>query len=166
MAHRSESESYGGTLMDNEIDWERFSDPTIISARTLILIVLSIEIVLQSVALAISPTEWWIWQLLGFITATNLGAVVLAVLAQRSANNIGKAYKKVFTPSFYKTVNMFSKFQEYFELEAQKEGRDLDEEIKEVAPKLWGVIRAHLDVKEPMASLQPLDKQDDTDLFD
>ncbi|MAR18247.1 MAG: hypothetical protein CML44_02630 [Rhodobacteraceae bacterium] len=152
--------------MDNEIDWERFSDPTIISARTLILIVLGIEIVLQSVALAISPTEWWIWQLLGFITATNLGAVVLAVLAQRSANNIGKAYKKVFTPSFYKTVNMFSKFQEYFELEAQKEGRDLDEEIKEVAPKLWGVIRAHLDVKEPMASLQPLDKQDDTDLFD
>ncbi len=166
MAHRSESESYGGTLMDNEIDWERFSDPTIISARTLILIVLGIEIVLQSVALAISPTEWWIWQLLGFITATNLGAVVLAVLAQRSANNIGKAYKKVFTPSFYKTVNMFSKFQEYFELEAQKEGRDLDEEIKEVAPKLWGVIRAHLDVKEPMASLQPLDKEDDTDLFD
>ena len=152
--------------MDNEIDWERFSDPTIISARTLILIVLGIEIVLQSVALAISPTEWWIWQLLGFITATNLGAVVLAVLAQRSANNIGKAYKNVFTPSFYKTVNMFSKVQEYFELEAQKEGRDLDEEIKEVAPKLWGVIRAHLDVKEPMASLQPLDKQDDTDLFD
>ena len=152
--------------MDNEIDWERFSDPTIISARTLILIVLGIEIVLQSVALAISPTEWWIWQLLGFITATNLGAVVLAVLAQRSANDIGKAYKMVFTPSFYKTVNMFSKFQEYFELEAEKEGRDLDEEIKEVAPKLWSVIRAHLDVKEPVASLQPLDKEDDTDLFD
>jgi len=152
--------------MEEQIDWERFSDPTIISARTLVLIVLGIEIVLQSVALAISPTEWWIWQLLGFITATNLGAVVLAVLAQRSANNIGKAYKKVFTPSFYKTVNMFSKFQEYFEMEAEKEGRDLDEEIKEVAPKLWSVIRAHLDVKEPVASLRPLDKEDDTDLFD
>lgn len=152
--------------MDEQIDWERFSDPTIISARTLVLIVLGIEIVLQSVALAISPTEWWIWQLLGFITATNLGAVVLAVLAQRSANDIGKAYKTVFTPSFYKTVNMFSKFQEYFEMEAEKEGRDLDEEIKEVAPKLWSVIRAHLDVKEPVASLQPLDKEDDTDLFD
>jgi hypothetical protein len=152
--------------MDEQIDWERFSDPTIISARTLVLIVLGIEIVLQSIALAIQPTEWWIWQLLGFITATNLGAVVLAVLAQRSANDIGKAYKTVFTPSFYKTVNMFSKFQEYFEVEAEKEGRDLDEEIKEVAPKLWSVIRAHLDVKEPVASLQPLDKEDDTDLFD
>jgi len=152
--------------MEEQIDWERFSDPTIISARTLVLIVLGIEIVLQSVALAISPTEWWIWQLLGFITATNLGAVVLAVLAQRSANDIGKAYKTVFTPSFYKTVNMFSKFQEYFEMEAEKEGRDLDEEIKEVAPKLWSVIRAHLDVKESVASLQPLDKEDDTDLFD
>ena len=68
--------------------------------------------------------------------------------------------------TFYKTVNMFSKFQEYFEVEAQKEGRDLDEEIKEVAPKLWAVIRAHLDVKEPVPSLSPLEKEDDTDLFE
>jgi len=152
--------------VSDEIDWDRFSDPTIISARTLVLIVIGIELVLQSVVLVVKPTEWLTWQLLGFITATNLGAVVLAVLAQRSANDIGKAYKSVFTPSFYKTVNMFSKFQEYFEVEAQKEGRDLDEEIKEVAPKLWSVIRAHLDVKEPVPSLSPLEKEDDTDLFD
>jgi len=166
LAHRSKSESYGGTLMEDEIDWDRFSDPTIISARTLVLIIIGIELVLQSVALAVQPTEWLTWQLLGFITATNLGAVVLAVLAQQSANDIGKAYKMVFTPSFYKTVNMFSKFQEYFELEAEKEGRDLDEEIKEVAPKLWGVIRAQLDVKEAVPSLAPLAKEDDSDLFD
>lgn len=152
--------------MSDEIDWDRFSDPTIISARTLLLIVIGIELVLQSVVLVVKPTEWLTWQLLGFITATNLGAVVLAVLAQQSANDIGKAYRAVFTPSFYKTVNMFSKFQEYFEVEAQKEGRDLDEEINEVAPKLWAVIRAQLDVKEPVASLQPLEKEDDTDLFE
>ena len=62
--------------MGKDVDWERFSDPTIISARTLILIVGSIALVLQSVALMIQPTEWWTWQLLSFITATNLGAVV------------------------------------------------------------------------------------------
>ena len=131
----------------DEIDWERFSDPTIISARTLILIVGSIALVLQSVALMIQPTEWWTWQLLSFITATNLGAVVLAVLAQNSANDIGKAYKTVFTPSFYKTVN-------------------LDEEIHEIAPKMWSLVRANLDVQENIPSLTPMAKEQDDDLFE
>ena len=61
--------------MSDEIDWDRFSDPTIISARTLVLIVIGIELVLQSIVLVVKPTEWLTWQLLGFITATNLGAV-------------------------------------------------------------------------------------------
>jgi|TARA_R110000824_G_scaffold369747_3_gene559265 hypothetical protein len=152
--------------MMDEIDWERFSDPTIISARTLILIVGSIALVLQSVALMIQPTEWWTWQLLSFITATNLGAVVLAVLAQNSANDIGKAYKTVFTPSFYKTVNLFSKFQDYFEAEAEKEGRNLDEEIHEIAPKMWSLVRANLDVQENIPSLTPMAKEQDDDLFE
>jgi hypothetical protein len=114
----------------------------------------------------IQPTEWWTWQLLSFITATNLGAVVLAVLAQRSANDIGNAYKTVFTPSFYKTVNLFSKFQEYFEAEAIKEGRNLDDEIKDIAPKMWSLIRANLDVKEKLPSLAPMAKEQDDDLFE
>ena len=126
----------------------------------------TIAVVLQSVALMIQPTEWWTWQLLSFITATNLGAVVLAVLAQRSANDIGNAYKTVFTPSFYKTVNLFSKFQEYFEAEAEKEGRNFDDEIKDIAPKMWSLIRANLDVKENIPSLAPMAKETDDDLFE
>ena len=151
--------------MMGDIDWERFSDPTIISARTLILIVVSITLVLQSVALMIQPTEWWTWQLLSFITATNLGAVVLAVLAQNSANDIGKAYKSVFTPSFYKTMRLISQFQEYFEEEASKEGRDLDAEVRELSPKIWALIKARLDVSDTLEPLVAFDKESEDDLF-
>ena len=82
--------------MAEDVDWERFSDPTIVSAKHMIIICLVIEIILQSFVIMIHPTEWWIWQLLGFITATNLGAVILAIMSARSANDIGKAYKSVF----------------------------------------------------------------------
>ena len=92
--------------------------------------------------------------------------MVLAVLAQNSANDIGKAYKTVFTPSFYKTVNLFSKFQDYFEAEAEKEGRNLDEEIHEIAPKMWSLVRANLDVQENIPSLTPMAKEQDDDLFE
>jgi len=152
--------------MDEDVDWERFADPTIISARTLIGIILTIEVIIQSLSLMIAPTDWWTWQLLGFITATNLGAVVLAVLAQQSANDIGNAYKTVFTPSFYKTVFLISKFQEFFEIEATKEGRNMDEEIREIAPKLWRLIRAKLDVSDELPTLIALVKEQDDDLFE
>lgn len=152
--------------MGKDVDWERFSDPSIINPKQMIMICVVIEIILQSFALAIHPTEWWIWQLLGFITATNLGAVILAVMSARSANDIGKAYKSVFTPSFYKTMSLISNFQEYFEAEAEKEGRNLDEEINDIAPKIWSLIRANLDVQEPIPSLTPMGKEDDTDLFE
>jgi len=152
--------------MGKDVDWERFSDPSIITPKQMIMICVVIEIILQSFALAIHPTEWWIWQLLGFITATNLGAVILAVMSARSANDIGKAYKSVFTPSFYKTMSLISNFQEYFEAEAEKEGRNLDEEINDIAPKIWSLIRANLDVQEPIPSLTPMNKEDDTDLFE
>ena len=152
--------------MAEDVDWERFADPTIISARTLISIILIIEVIIQSLSLMIAPTDWWTWQLLGFIAATNLGAVVLAVLAQQSANDIGKAYKTVFTPSFYKTVFLISQFQEFFESEATKEGRNIDEEIREVAPKLWGLMRAKLDVSDELPTLIALVKEQDDDLFE
>ena len=63
--------------MKPEADWERLSDPQMISARNMILLALFIEVVVQTFALLVSPTAWWTWQLLGFITATNLAAVIL-----------------------------------------------------------------------------------------
>ena len=151
--------------MAEDVDWERFSDPTIVSAKHMIIICLVIEIILQSFVIMIHPTEWWIWQLLGFITATNLGAVILAIMSARSANDIGKAYKSVFTPSFYKTMRLISQLQEYFEEEATKEGRDLDAEVRELSPKIWALIKARLDVSDTLEPLVAFDKESEDDLF-
>ena len=106
--------------MKQEADWERLADPQMISARYMIMLALFIEVVVQTFALVVQPTAWWTWQLLGFITATNLAAVILAIMAQKTANDIGASTKLAFTPSFYKTMTLLSKFQEYFEEEAAK----------------------------------------------
>lgn len=160
----SQSESDGGIMMD-EVDWERVSNPVLLTPSQMVLICVVIEVVLQGVALKVQPTEWWTWQLLAFITATNLGAVVLAILAQRSAHQISHSYRAVFTPSFYRTMTMISQFQQHFQNEAAKEGRDFNTEVEEMAPKMWGLIRAKLDVEEPLPSLAPLGEGAGEDLF-
>lgn len=141
--------------MTKEADWERLADPQMISARNMIMLALFIEIVVQTFALVVQPTAWWTWQLLGFITATNLAAVILAIMAQKTANDIGASTKLAFTPSFYKTMTLLSKFQEYFEEEASKEGRDMTEEMEDIAPKMYGLVRKYLDNKALEAQVMP-----------
>ena len=75
--------------MTKEADWERLADPQMISARYMVMLAVFIEIIVQTFALIVQPTAWWTWQLLGFITATNLAAVILAIMAQKTANDIG-----------------------------------------------------------------------------
>lgn len=149
----------------DDADWERFSNPALMTPKMMIFICVVIEVVLQGVALGVEPTEWWTWQLLAFITATNLGAVVLAILAQRSAHQISRSYQAVFTPAFYRTIRLISEFEHHFQTEAAKEGRDFNAEIAEMAPKMWGLIRAKLDVEEPLPSLAPLSEGSGEDLF-
>ena len=143
--------------MSDEADWERLADPQMISARYMIMLALFIEVVVQTFALVVQPTAWWTWQLLGFITATNLAAVILAIMAQKTANDIGASTKLAFTPSFYKPMTSLSKFQEYFEEEASKEGRDMGEEMEDIAPKLYGLARKYLDNKALDAQVVPPD---------
>ena len=52
-----------------------------VSARGMIYYILMIGIFVQTVALLITPSNWLIWNALGFIVATNLGAVFLAIKA-------------------------------------------------------------------------------------
>jgi len=142
--------------MKEDVDWERLSDPQIISAKFMILLVLGIELVVQTFSLIVAPTEWWTWQLLGFITATNLGAVVLAIMAQNTANDIGKNTKAAFTPEFYKTMTLLSSFHRHFEAEAEAEGRDLDSEVADLAPKVWSLVRAKIDVDTMESDVAPM----------
>ena len=143
--------------MTKEADWERLAAPQMISARYMVMLAVFIEIIVQTFALIVQPTAWWTWQLLGFITATNLAAVILAIMAQKTANDIGASTKLAFTPSFYKTMTLLSKFQEYFEEEAAKGGRDMNEEMEDIAPKMYGLVRKYLDNKALEAQVMPPD---------
>jgi hypothetical protein len=128
-------------------EFETIAVPDFITAKQMVFIVVVIEILIQSFALLINPTAWWTWQLLGFITATNLGAVILAISAQNSADKIGTVYQKVFTPDFYYTVKLLTDFRAMIDDEAAKEGKDIQDELGEIAPKLYGLARKYLDAR-------------------
>lgn len=143
-----------------------------VTAKQMVLICLTIWAAIQAVALLMVPTEWRNWQLLGFIASTNLAAVILAILAQRSADSIGKTYRSVFTADFYRAVQTLSQAQSLLIAEAEKRGHSLEEELEELAPKLYGLFRQYVDVKaqeitppEPEVEAPPLDYSED-ELFD
>ena len=105
---------------------EEFTDlaeADFITTRGMITIALTVEIIVQSFALIVAPTEWWTWQLLGFITATNLGALILGIVAQRSAEQLSTTYKQIFTPDFYFTEKTLTDFRKMVQEEAAKDGR-------------------------------------------
>ena len=93
----------------NKDDVELLSNHKFVTAKQMLIVILTIAIVLQSISYFIPPSSWLNWQLLVFITSTNLGAVILAIQAQRSADDIGDVQRRIFTPEFYKSMNSISK---------------------------------------------------------
>ena len=61
--------------MNDNDQFEELVSNDILSTRFMIGVLIAVELIIQSFSLIVKPTEWWTWQLLGFITATNLGAV-------------------------------------------------------------------------------------------
>ena len=146
--------------MDEMKEFTDLAEANFITARGMIIIALTVEIIVQTFALIVHPTDWWTWQLLGFITATNLGALILGIVAQRSAEQLSTTYKQVFTPDFYFTVKTLTDFRKIMQAEAEKEGRNMTEEWAEIAPKLYGVARKWLDVRYAQDLKLPPDLQD------
>ena len=130
----------------NEDDFEIMTELDFVSAKQMFVIVLIIEIVVQMFAIIVQPTAWWTWQLLGFIAATNLGAVVLAIFAQRSADKIGAVYRRVFTSDFYETVFAMSDIRRTIIEQAEKDDTDFDTDI--IAPELYQTVRDYFKTKQ------------------
>jgi len=131
-------------MTDN--DFESMIDLDFVSAKQMVIICLSIEIVVQIFALAVQPTAWWTWQLLGFIAATNLGAVVLAIFAQRSADKIGAVYRRVFTSDFYETVAAMSDIRRTMVEQAENDDTDFDTD--DIAPEIYQTVRDYFKTKQ------------------
>ena len=85
---------------------------------------------------------------------------MMAIFAQKSADNIGKAYRKVFTADFYYTVQVLTDFRKVIEAEAEKEGRTLYEEWGDIAPKIYGLGRKYLDARYAQDFVMPPDLED------
>ena len=157
--------------MTNEDEMSALVMGEFVTARQMIGLAVGVWAIIQIIALTLSPTEWRNWQLLGFIASTNLAAVILAILAQRSADSISKTYRTVFTPDFYRAVKTISMMQTYVIHEAEKRGNSLEEEMEDMAPKLYGLFRQYIEVKgqeivppEPKVEAPPAEYTED-DLF-
>jgi len=92
--------------------WVHFADTTAeyMTAKRITFYILTIAICVQIIGMMIQPSEWLIWNALTFIIATNLGAVVLAIKAQHSADEIRVLYKTALmlifiTPSPYSQMS-------------------------------------------------------------
>ena len=129
----------------NQDDFEAIANIEFVTAPQMIALVLFIEIIVQTFALVVQPTAWWTWQLLGFIAATNLGAVVLAVFAQRSADRIGEVYKRVLL-DFYETVSAMSEVRR--SLIEQAEADDSDFDTDAIAPEFYQAVRQYFETKQ------------------
>ena len=133
-------------MSDEQDDFEAIANIEFVTAPQMVALVLFIEVIVQTFALVVQPTAWWTWQLLGFIAATNLGAVVLAVFAQRSADRISAVYRRVFTPDFYETVSAMSAVRR--SLVEQAEADDSDFDVDTIAPEMYQAVRQYFETKQ------------------
>ena len=156
-------------------DWNKLAAHSFITARQMIIVCLVLEVVVGGLfilianrfGVAMGDFIWWVLQFFGLVVATNLGAVILAIMAQKTANDIGKMYREVFTADFYKTVDSMTTFRSFLIEEAEQDGKSLNNEMRELAQKMYRVMRAELDVKaESVEPIEPLGEYaDDAELF-
>ena len=115
-----------------------------VSAKSMIGYIITIGIIIQSISLMMTPTNWLIWNAIGFIIATNLGAVVLAVKAQSSAERISAMTSEAFSSDFYHTMFLITELKSKVAEEAANDGIKLKEEIGELGVDVYSVIKGYL----------------------
>jgi len=128
--------------------WEHFTNKTqkFLTAGQIGFTIFIIAIIVQIIGLMMSPNDWLIWQVLTFITATNLGAVILAIHAQKSADEIRALYQEGFNADLYHTFHIISKFKQSFIKEIEKQETTLDEEVNELTPNLYSFMKGYLEI--------------------
>ena len=94
----------------------------------------------------LKPSEWLIWNALTFIVATNLGAVLLAIQAQNSADNIRDMYRSAFDADFYQSLFLFSQLKRSITDNADKKGVSLENEINSLGINIYEFIDGYLEV--------------------
>ncbi len=154
--------------MTPDEDWNKIAMPELLSAKQMVYLIFILEAIIQTLFVFLArhsnmttlSIEWWVLQFNGLVVATNIGAVILAILAQKTANDIGKVQSRVLTPDFYRTIMAFTNLKVAVETEAAHDDRSLDEEMQHLAPHLYSNLRSYLISR----SLEPLPAPDLEDL--
>lgn len=144
-----------------------------VSAKGMIYYIAMVGIFVQSVALMITPSNWLIWNALGFIVATNLGAVFLAIKAQFSAEDIAKKTSQAFNADFYHTLHLMTEAKKAFQRRAEEEGHSLEAEIDSLGGDLYDVVTGyvttysqHMKTEVEMAESKKVAYESEEDLFE
>ena len=126
--------------------WNNFADKskTFITAKQITMYIFIIAMSVQVIAQFITPSSWLNYQILAFIMATNLGAVLLAIHAQKSADDIREMYSAAFNGDFYHTLFLLSNFKNTIAAQGERDGKNLEEEMDELGVDSYGVIKGYL----------------------
>ena len=151
--------------MSSKSDWEDFSNMNdFISAKTMIFLSLGLALITQTLAQIITPTAWLNYQMLAFIMSTNLAAVILAIVAQRSAERISANTAKAFTPEFYRGTAILASFFSKLEEISEEKGSSIDEKLDDLAPRVHDFLLSNDPLSVPPGiDLEPVPEWTDED---
>ena len=132
--------------MSNRDYWVDFSDNSakFLTAKQITAYIVIIALCVQIIGLLITPNDMLIWNALTFIIATNLGAVILAIHAQKSADDIREMYRVAFNADFYHTLHILTTLKIAIEREADREGISLQQEADNLGMDSYSVIRGYM----------------------
>ncbi len=148
-------------------EWDEIDKTEFVSVKGMLIIVVLLSVIVQSVAQLFDPSFWINYQLLAFILATNVGAVVLAMMAQSSADKISRMYRQAFTPEFYQGLDAITKVFNSLEKQADNNGQDLSKELESLGPRLYGFLFSDRpDLEPPLVEVEPTPEwSDESELF-
>lgn len=148
-------------------DWETIDKTEFVSFKGMLIIVVGLSIAVQSIAQLFEPSFWINYQILAFILATNVGAVILAMMAQSSADKISRMYRRAFTPEFYQGLGAITKVFNALDKQAEANGQDLSKELESLGPRLYGFLFSDRpDLEPPELEVEPSPSWDDeSELF-
>tara|TARA_B100000745_G_scaffold232775_1_gene156597 strand:- start:111 stop:662 length:552 start_codon:yes stop_codon:yes gene_type:complete len=164
--------------------WEDVASYEFITARLMIVILVTLACAIQIPFIYMASLweldsftfMWWMLQFFGFVMATNLGAVILAIIAQDSATKVGEIQSQAFTADFMSGIESLTKILGEFNKTANLEGESLNNQIEEFAPQFYRLglqyLRTHaLPSAEPpsldeLGVAQADDYHDEDELFD
>ena len=155
--------------------WENFTSQTsnFLTWKKITSVIVIIAVIVQLIGFFIEPSNWLIWNLLTFIVASNLGAVVLAVIAQKTADEIKTMYQTAFDANFYHSLHLVSMFKEAISKASDDDKEyDISEKIEIMGPQLYILMKGYLETFENHYYEQSknevgkkIDYDDEEDLF-